>query len=79
MEELLWIFTLVAQVIIVCGGIAFLFCFYVGAKLLYDMFRLSVFTMKSIHKWGNYKKIPAEGREEADKSGHFNDETKDIK
>lgn len=79
MDSLIWIFTLVAQILIICGGIAFLICFGFGAKLLWEMMKLSIYTSRLIHKWSNYKKIPVEGREEADKSGHFEDDTSKIK
>lgn len=79
MEELLFVFKIVAEILIVCGGIAFLFCFVFGAKLLWEMFKLSLYTAKLVHKWTNYKKIPVEGREEALKSKYFEDDTKEIK
>ena len=79
MEDLAWIATLVAKVIIVCGGLAFLICFYFGAKLLWEMIKLSIYTSRLIHKWGKYKTLPVEAREEADKSGKFDDDTKNIK
>lgn len=79
MNEILEIFTIVAQVFIICGGVMFIACFVVGAVLVWQMFTLSAYTYRLIHKWNNYKRIPVEGREEADKSKHFNDDTKDIK
>lgn len=79
MEHLLWIFTIVAEILIVCGGIAFLFCFLFGAKLLWEMFKLSLYTSKLIHKWSKYKQIPVEGKEEAQKSEYFKDDTEETK
>jgi hypothetical protein len=79
MQEIEIVATFVAKVLIYCGGLAFLICFFFGAKLLWEMFKLTIYTSKLINKWSNYKKIPVEGREAADKSGHFDDDTKNIK
>ena len=79
MEQVYHIFTIVAQVIIVCGGITFLICFAFGAALLWQMFKLALYTSKLVNKWSQYKRLPVEAREEAEKSGYFNDDTKDIK
>lgn len=57
----------------------FLVCFLVGATLMWQMFSLSVYTYKLMHKWSRYKRIPLEGRAEADASGKFPDDTANIK
>lgn len=79
MNEIFDIFTVVAQVLIICGGIMFVACFIVGAVLVWQMFTLSAYTYRLIHKWNNYKRIPVHGRAEADKSGKFPDDTENVK
>lgn len=79
MEEIQLVAIFVAKILIYCGGIAFLICFLFGAKLLWEIVQLAFYTQKLISKWGQYKRIPVEDREKADKSGHFEDDTKEIK
>ncbi len=79
MEEIQLVFTFVAKVLIYCGGVAFLICFLFGAKLIWEIVKLAIFTQKMVNKWGQYKRLPVEARGEADKSGYFDDDTKEIK
>jgi hypothetical protein len=79
MQEIEAVATFVAKILIYCGGAAFLICFLFGAKLLWEIVKLALYTQKLINKWGQYKRIPVEGRAEADRSGHFEDDTKEIK
>lgn len=79
MEQLKDVFLIVAQVFIYCGAAMFIVCFCFGAVLLWQMLILSAYTYKMMHKWSRYKRIPVEGRAEADASKHFPDDTKDIK
>jgi hypothetical protein len=79
MQEIEAVFTVVAKILIYCGGAAFLVCFFFGARLIWEMVKLAIYTHKLINKWGNFKKLPIEAREEAVKSGYFDDDTKDIK
>lgn len=79
MEEVQVVFTTVAKILIYCGGAVFLICFFMGAKLLWEMLKLAIYTHKLVNKWSQYKRIPIEGREDALKSKHFEDDTKEIK
>ena len=79
MESLKDVFLIVAQVFIYCGAAMFIVCFCFGAALLWQMFSLSVYTYKLMYKWNRYKRIPIEGRAEADASGKFPDDTANIK
>ena len=79
MEEIQAVAIFVAKVLIYCGGAAFLICFLFGAKLLWEIVKLALYTQKLISKWGQYKRLPVEAREQAEKSGHFEDDTKEIK
>ena len=79
MEEIQAVAIFVAKVLIYCGGVAFLICFLFGAKLLWEIVKLALYTQKLISKWGQYKRLPVEARAEAEKSGNFDDDTKEIK
>lgn len=79
MEEMQIVATFVAKVLIYSGGLMFLICFLFGAKVLWEMFKLALYTSKLVNKWSQYKRIPLEGREEALKSNLFSDDTKEIK
>ena len=79
MEEVQLVAIFVAKILLYCGGIAFLICFFFGAKLVWEMVKLGIYTHKLINKWGNFRKLPVEAHEEAHKSGYFDDDTKDIK
>ena len=79
MEEIQIVATFVAKVLIYSGGLVFLVCFLFGAKVLWEMLKLALYTSKLVNKWNQYKRIPIEGREEALKSNHFSDDTKEIK
>lgn len=79
MEEVQLVAIFVAKILLYCGGIAFLICFFFGARLIWEMVKLAIYTHKMINKWGNFKKLPVEARAEAVKSGYFDDDTKDIK
>lgn len=79
MESLKDVFLVVAHVFIYCGAAMFLACFCFGAVLLWQMLVLSAYTYKMMYKWSRYKRIPLEGRAEADASGYFPDDTKNIK
>ena len=56
MQEIEAVFTIVAKILIYSGGVAFLICFLFGAKLIWEMFKLALYTSKLIHKWSNYKR-----------------------
>ena len=79
MEEVQLVAIFVAKILLYCGGVAFLICFFFGARLIWEMVKLAIYTHKLINKWGNFKKLPVEAREEAVKSGYFDDDTKNIK
>jgi hypothetical protein len=79
MEEIQAVATFVAKVLIYCGGAMFLICFLFGAKLIWEIVKLALYTQKLITKWGQYKRLPVEVRAEAEKSGNFDDDTKNIK
>lgn len=79
MENLQQVFSIVAQVFIYCGAIMFIACFCVGAFLMWQMMTLTVYTYRMMYKWSRYKRIPIEGRAEADASGRFPDDTANIK
>lgn len=79
MEEIEVVATFVAKVLIYSGGFVFLICFLFGAKLLWEMFKLAIYTSRLVNKWNQYKRIPIEGREDALKTKYFEDDTKEIK
>lgn len=79
MEEIQIVATFVAKILIYSGGAVFLLCFLLGARLAWEMFKLAVYTMRLANKWGQFRKLPVEAREEAVKSGYFEDDTKEIK
>ena len=79
MEQLQDVFLIVSQILIYCGAAMFIVCFCMGAFLTWQMLSLSIYTYKMIHKWNRYKRIPIEGRAEADASGKFPDDTANIK
>ncbi len=79
MQEIEAVAIFVAKILIYCGGVAFLICFLFGAKLLWELVKLALYTQKLITKWGQYRRIPVEARNIADKSGYFDDDTKEIK
>jgi hypothetical protein len=79
MEEVQLVAIFVAKVLLYLGGVAFLICFLFGAKVLWEVVKLAFYTQRLITKWGQYKRLPVEARGEADKSGYFDDDTKEIK
>ena len=79
MEEIQAVATFVAKILIYSGGALFLVAFFFGARLLWEMFKLALYVMKLTNKWGQFKKLPIEARDEAVRSGYFEDDTKEIK
>ena len=79
MQELIDVFYVIAQVFVFCGAIMFMICFILGAIAVWQMFKLSLYAVQMTHKWNRYKRLPLEGRHEADKSGKFPREEDNVK
>jgi hypothetical protein len=71
MEELTFVFTLVAKILIYCGGIMFLVCFLMGAYTLYQLFSTTLYTIRITKMWQQFAKMTPEEKAEALKNHRF--------
>ena len=68
MEEVQLVAIFVAKILLNCGGVAFLMCFFFGAKLVWEMVKLAIYPHQLIYRWVNVRKLPVEALVEAVKS-----------
>jgi hypothetical protein len=71
MEELTFVFTLVAKILIYCGGVMFLVCFLMGAYTLYQVFSTTLYTIRLTKMWQQFAKMTPEEKVEALKNDRF--------
>ena len=71
MEELTFVFTLVAKILIYCGGVMFLVCFLMGAYTLYQLFTTTLYTIRITKMWQEFAKMTPEEKALAIKNDRF--------